>query len=144
MCDIGRYLYTIKLESISLMQNLNPQCASWNFSAAGSSNPYLLFIASVECLCDINIQVNSHLATITGCSHWIISTLGGRGNWTTDGCELTGIDGNVVICQCNHLTNFAVLVVGKIRYHLSIAYAMIALSYFLDTEVAMQCSNLST
>ena len=51
------------------MQNLNPECASWNFSAAGSSSAYLLFIASVECLCDINIQVNSHLATITGCSH---------------------------------------------------------------------------
>ena len=39
--------------------------------------------------------------------------LGGRGNWTTDGCELTGIDDNVVTCQCNHLTNFAVLVVCK-------------------------------
>ena len=37
--------------------------------------------------------------------------LGGRGNWTTDGCELIEIDGNVVTCHCNHLTNFGCLVV---------------------------------
>ena len=42
-------------------------------------------------------------------------TLGGRGNWTTNGCEVARIDGNIVICHCNHLTNFGVLVVRKVH-----------------------------
>ena len=48
-----------------------------------------------------------------------ISTLGGRGNWTTDGCAFIEIDGNVVTCRCNHLTNFGVLVVCKIQLVIS-------------------------
>ena len=42
------------------------------------------------------------------------STLGGRGNWTTDGCKLARINGSVAVCHCSHLTNFGVLVVCKI------------------------------
>ena len=32
--------------------------------------------------------------------------------WTTEGCETTEVNESVVICNCNHLTNFAVLVVS--------------------------------
>ena len=46
--------------------------------------------------------------------------LGGRGNWTTDGCELGGHEDSVVTCHCNHLTNFGVLVV---RAHICIIYS---------------------
>ena len=35
-----------------------------------------------------------------------------RGNWTPDGCELVEENGGVFTCHCNHLTNFAVLVVS--------------------------------
>ena len=37
----------------------------------------------------------------------------GRGNWTERGCNLTGIseEASTVTCSCNHLTNFAILVV---------------------------------
>lgn len=43
--------------------------------------------------------------------HIIHSSLDGRGNWTSDGCQLAQINGSVVTCRCNHLTNFASLVV---------------------------------
>lgn len=38
----------------------------------------------------------------------------GRGNWTSKGCsnQTDGSGGNVT-CSCNHLTNFAVLVVSR-------------------------------
>ena len=49
----------LKHGSISLMQDLNPQCASWNFSAAGSSN-LLITSYTVERLCDINKQSSCH------------------------------------------------------------------------------------
>ena len=41
-------------------------------------------------------------------------SLGGRGNWTTDGCELSEANGTIVTCRCNHLTNFGCLVVCQL------------------------------
>ena len=39
--------------------------------------------------------------------------LGGRGNWTTNGCitKKDNLTSNRIECQCSHLTNFAILVV---------------------------------
>ena len=35
----------------------------------------------------------------------------GRGNWSTEGCTRRTVDNNtgLVTCDCNHLTNFAIL-----------------------------------
>ena len=30
--------------------------------------------------------------------------------WTTEGCVTAEVNGDVVTCNCNHLTNFAILV----------------------------------
>ena len=39
--------------------------------------------------------------------------IGGLGNWTTEGCNTTlDRESGVVVCMCNHLTNFATLVVS--------------------------------
>ena len=32
-----------------------------------------------------------------------------NGNWSEEGCSLNKSDDNKIICVCNHLTNFAVL-----------------------------------
>ena len=42
------------------------------------------------------------------CVSWNFTT----NSWTGDGC-ITERDGDTVTCQCNHLTNFAVLVVSN-------------------------------
>ena len=39
-----------------------------------------------------------------------------RGNWTTEGCQLMMTNGSTFICECNHLTNFAVLVVRMVGW----------------------------
>ena len=36
------------------------------------------------------------------------------GGWSTDGCSLHGIVDDTIICECNHATNFAALVVSKL------------------------------
>ena len=40
----------------------------------------------------------------------------GRGNWSESGCSLVEEESNTAVgkyvCECNHLTNFAVLVVS--------------------------------
>ena len=48
-----------------------------------------------------------------------------RGNWTTEGCKLNIGKSNIIsgqfICECTHLTNFAVIVVSlAIKYFISI------------------------
>jgi len=47
------------------------------------------------------------------------SQSGERGNWSETGCVVADIDeeSGVVVCHCNHLTNFAVLVVSMRTRH---------------------------
>ncbi|KAI8496384.1 hypothetical protein Bbelb_256830 [Branchiostoma belcheri] len=42
------------------------------------------------------------------CVFWDFNA-GGGGAWSTEGCDFVRIDNNRVVCECNHLTNFAVL-----------------------------------
>uniref|UniRef100_A0A8C8DIS0 G-protein coupled receptors family 2 profile 2 domain-containing protein n=1 Tax=Oryzias sinensis TaxID=183150 RepID=A0A8C8DIS0_9TELE len=63
--------------------------------------------ASIQNLTDtVNISVNKiKFQGIPVCNSW-----DGKGdvNWTTDGCE-TLVSGDNIICQCTHLTFFAIL-----------------------------------
>ncbi|XP_019639630.1 PREDICTED: uncharacterized protein LOC109481491 [Branchiostoma belcheri] len=43
------------------------------------------------------------------CVFWDFEAEGGVGAWSTEGCAFAGIDNDRVVCECNHLTNFAVL-----------------------------------
>ena len=52
-----------------------------------------------------------HMPACVVISILIVYTSDGRGDWTEDGCNTTVIDG-VAVCMCNHLTNFAILVVS--------------------------------
>ena len=47
---------------------------------------------------------------------YVISLLDGNGDWNTSGCNLMSFNQstNVASCECDHLTNFALLVVGKL------------------------------
>ncbi|XP_052224892.1 adhesion G-protein coupled receptor G6-like [Dreissena polymorpha] len=55
------------------------------------------------------------------CAYWDYNTNNAAGGWRTDGCNLTRVDdgGDVIVCKCNHLTNFAVLVDLKANRELS-------------------------
>ena len=46
------------------------------------------------------------------CVAWNFSAAGDRGNWSTKGCTTVIITNGMVACHCDHLTNFAVLVVS--------------------------------
>ena len=39
----------------------------------------------------------------------------GYGDWSSDGCYVTTSNSTVVICECNHLTSFAILLVSIIK-----------------------------
>ena len=49
------------------------------------------------------------------CGYWNYSANEDGGGWDTDGCNLTREDDRI-ICKCNHLTNFAVLIVSCSNY----------------------------
>ena len=60
------------------------------------------------------VQVHRIESAISSCDkiNIHINMVGGRGNWTTHGCETSRVNDDMVKCSCNHLTNFACLVVS--------------------------------
>ena len=42
--------------------------------------------------------------------------IGGYGDWSSDGCNTSSDSGLQVICNCDHLTNFAILLVNMHTY----------------------------
>ncbi|KAK3718072.1 hypothetical protein QZH41_005473 [Actinostola sp. cb2023] len=69
------------------------------------------------------------------CVFWDFELNSHGGGWSRDGCRLTSQDGSRVTCQCDHLTNFAVLMS---TYDLKIACTAVAamLHYFFLSAVA--------
>ncbi|KAH3878461.1 hypothetical protein DPMN_002355 [Dreissena polymorpha] len=43
------------------------------------------------------------------CSYWTFGRKKAKGHWSSDGCVLLNSDEHKTVCQCDHLTNFAVL-----------------------------------
>ena len=46
----------------------------------------------------------------TLCSYWDQQRDVGYGDWSQEGCTLVGETSDTATCECNHLTNFAILV----------------------------------
>ncbi|XP_053386553.1 uncharacterized protein LOC123538400 [Mercenaria mercenaria] len=44
------------------------------------------------------------------CAYWNYSANEDAGSWNTEGCTLFSYESGRVVCKCNHLTNFAVLI----------------------------------
>ena len=49
----------------------------------------------------------------SSCVYWDFNLRDGIGDWAEDGCELESADSEGITCHCDHLTNFAVLVVNR-------------------------------
>ena len=100
--------------STCLTQNINstqPRCVSWNFGMQGmhsvlaiTETKLLYFslqnkpnILPIQVICIISCFIAYFIFTYT--------------EWTAEGCEtdLSEVNEGVVTCNCNHLTNFAVL-----------------------------------
>ncbi|XP_041462715.1 serine-rich adhesin for platelets-like [Lytechinus variegatus] len=70
---------------------------------------YQPIIGINDTLSDDEIVVN---ITNPACVFWDFEADDGYGNWSSEGCQLVGTDNGTddeFRCQCNHLTNFAVL-----------------------------------
>eukprot|EP00057_Strongylocentrotus_purpuratus_P002393 XP_003724431.2 PREDICTED: latrophilin-3 [Strongylocentrotus purpuratus] len=48
------------------------------------------------------------------CTYWDFDVNGGEGDWSTLGCDLVDETDVQAVCSCDHLTNFAVLMVGSL------------------------------
>ena len=91
---------------MSPMQNVTsqppPRCVSWDFDSEGI---YTVFAITDNTSISDMCYIMSYPIQLV----WLLYVA----EWTTEGCEtdLGEVDG-VVTCNCNHLTNFAVLVVS--------------------------------
>lgn len=52
--------------------------------------------------------------TRTECSFWDKNLDSGYGAWSTDGCRLVSESRSEALCECDHLTQFALLVVSPL------------------------------
>lgn len=48
----------------------------------------------------------------TACAYWDYEANNEQGSWSTDGCQLQSIVNKTITCHCNHLTNFAAMMVS--------------------------------
>ncbi|XP_078656614.1 uncharacterized protein LOC144902852 isoform X2 [Branchiostoma floridae x Branchiostoma belcheri] len=55
------------------------------------------------------LPVDRRNMTNMTCVFWDFAANHGGGAWSTDGCSYGGMDKGRVVCECDHLTNFAVL-----------------------------------
>ncbi|KAI8509422.1 hypothetical protein Bbelb_132700 [Branchiostoma belcheri] len=55
------------------------------------------------------LPVDRRNMTNMTCVFWDFAANHGGGAWSTDGCSYRGMDKGRVVCECDHLTNFAVL-----------------------------------
>ena len=64
------------------------------------------------CLQELYISIKSGKSQML--SYCILISLDGAGNWSTEGCRTIIVDStsDLVMCECNHLTNFGCLVVS--------------------------------
>ena len=72
-----------------------PECVFWDVAAAGKYTIGLSYIVEM---------------TMTCCY------VGGIGDWSSEGCYNMSRNSTTVVCECNHLSLFGVLVVRE-RLH---------------------------
>ncbi|SMN12383.1 hypothetical protein SPBRAN_829 [uncultured Candidatus Thioglobus sp.] len=73
-----------------------PVCVFWDKNAAGT------YIRTYQPIIMLSVYLLQLCACYVG---------GGMGNWSSEGCEMVDRHINTVICRCNHLSSFGVLVV---------------------------------
>ena len=65
-----------------------------------------------------------------------------RGNWTTEGCKLNTGKSNIIsgqfVCECTHLTNFAVMVVS-----LTITFFFFSVLIVVNTSIHVSILHLN-
>ena len=81
-------LYDSPIQNVTSEQ---PECASWDFDL---KRMYIILVSQDYLTC-IKLSIYTE--------------------WTTEGCETAEVNGDAVTCHCNHLTNFAILVVSILR-----------------------------
>ncbi|XP_071853992.1 uncharacterized protein [Apostichopus japonicus] len=54
-------------------------------------------------------QNNRTISSNTSCVFWDFNENNGAGDWSEEGCKYAGATDDSVACECDHLTNFAVL-----------------------------------
>ena len=72
----------------------------------GAQSVTTLFLPSVQ-------VPDDQRAELTTCVYWDFKVNQGSGGWRSDGCRRDRAENGRDVCVCDHLTNFAILVVSR-------------------------------
>ena len=64
----------------------------------------------------IQVSNSDEMVNASECVFWNFTLNDGYGDWSTEGCRKALVNNSRIVCQCDHLTSFAVIVVRKTRY----------------------------
>ena len=56
-------------------------------------------------------EITENVRNTSVCVFWDFELRDGVGDWSSDGCNFMGMENDRVVCECTHLTNFAVIMV---------------------------------
>lgn len=74
---------------------------------------FILFFLVRNLYCSFIVQQNNRtISSTTSCVFWDFHENNGVGDWSEEGCKYAGATDDSVACECDHLTNFAVLMVS--------------------------------
>ncbi|KAJ8020260.1 Adhesion G-protein coupled receptor G6 [Holothuria leucospilota] len=79
---------------------------------------------------------NKSISKNTSCVFWDFQLNDGSGDWSDEGCTFKGATNQSVTCECNHLTNFAVLM----DYMDEVEVMPVAYQNFLNVVTIIGCS----
>lgn len=125
-----RYLVGFRLPS-DLIQKRTTDNSSLNFIIYKNSSLFLLGLTDQAIVSSIlyaqitgnpvhldskrieiafqTVTVEYHISGTERCVFWDYSLNNKDGGWSTEGCVLRNRTGNCLICSCDHMTNFAIL-----------------------------------
>ena len=56
-------------------------------------------------------EITEGVTNTSVCVYWDFELRDGVGDWSSNGCNFKGMENDRVVCECTHLTNFAVIMV---------------------------------
>ena len=96
-----------------------------------------IFVAAYLELNIIGIGINEcHCKGIAALGFDVLSV----GGWSTAGCSLRGVVDDTIVCECNHMTNFAALVVSNLQRS-NPAFSQFRYIFAIHTNYNVMLSN---
>ncbi len=125
------YLAALGQGSITLASNVVSARLSRGVVVTNLKDPVRMSFSKIEVgfaslsFSLLSLACSLQVGSLTSCSFWDQSIDSGYGGWSSEGCKLVAESADSATCECNHLTNFGILVDSTVLPEKSVGRFMI-------------------